>query len=204
MKKAFLVLAVIFTAAFAAQAESSSTKELIEKGKAAYAASSPRAIGLRLGYGLSATYQQQLGEANMVSLDVDIPGFTGIGATATYDWLNPFNAQFKQPAKGEFNWYLGVGASAGTLLFPRHTLDNFTDINTNIYAGVAARCGVEFNFWFPLQLAVEYRPTIGILYHSYKQIDNTTNTVLNHHNEVNFFAEGLYVTAFTFCVRYRF
>ena len=29
------------------------------------------------------------------------------------------------------------------------------------YAAAAGRAGVEFDFWFPLQLSIDWRPTIG-------------------------------------------
>ena len=76
----------------------------------AAAVAQPRAIGANIGYGIDVSYQHALGEANMIDLSVNIPCFSGIGATATYDWVNPFGTSIPWNNKGEWNWNLGVGA----------------------------------------------------------------------------------------------
>ena len=112
----------------------------------------PRAIGARIGYGVEVSYQHSLSEENMVSVEVGLPGFSGLSASATYDWLNPGGHMIPWEHKGQWNWYAGVGASAGFY--------GFNEIWG--YGGVAGRLGVEYNFWFPLQLSIDYRPTIGV------------------------------------------
>lgn len=115
----------------------------------------PRAIGVNLGGTLDVSYQHAIGEANMIDLSVNVPvavpGF-GIGASATYDWINPFGTAIPWNEKGEWNWSLGVGAGAGIYGFKAPV----------VYAGVVGHVGVEYNFWFPLQLSVDYRPNIGV------------------------------------------
>ena len=76
------------------------------------AVAQPRAIGGNIGYGVSVSYQHNLGPANMIDLAVELPGFGGIGATCTYDWINPFGTQIPWNEKGTWNWSLGVGAGA--------------------------------------------------------------------------------------------
>ena len=119
----------------------------------AAAVAQPRAIGLNIGYGLDVSYQHTLSKTNMIDLSVNIPAFHGIGATATYDWVNPFGTQIPWNNKGEWNWNLGVGAGVGIYGFKAPW----------VYAGVVGHVGVEYNFWFPLQLSVDYRPNIGIV-----------------------------------------
>ena len=111
----------------------------------------PRAIGLNLGYGASLSYQHNLGEANMIDLAVEAPGFYGIGATCTYDWINPFNTQIPWDNKGEWNWAMGVGAGAGML-----------GAAVAGYAGVVGHVGVAYDFWFPLELSLDWRPNFGV------------------------------------------
>ena len=79
----------------------------------AYVNAQPRAIGGNIGYGISFSYQHNLGEKNMIDLSVDAPLFYGLGASCTYDWINPFNTQIPWDEKGEWNWFLGVGAGFG-------------------------------------------------------------------------------------------
>ena len=111
----------------------------------------PRAIGGRLGYGVEVSYQHTLSEENMVSVDLGLPGFGGLEAAATYDWLNPGGLMIPWEEKGEWNWYAGVGAGAGFY--------GFSDIRG--FVGAAGRIGVEYNFWFPLQLSLDWRPLVG-------------------------------------------
>ena len=135
MKKSILLIAVLaFVGTVAAVAQ-------------------PRAIGANLGYGIDVSYQHSLGEANMIDLSVNIPFFNGIGATCTYDWVNPFGTAIPWNEKGEWNWSLGVGAGGGIYSFSAPSW----------YVGAVGQVGVEYNFWFPLQLSVDWRPNIGIV-----------------------------------------
>ena len=118
----------------------------------AAAVAQPRAIGANIGYGLDVSYQHSLGTDNMIDLSVNIPLFNGIGATATYDWINPFGLQIPWNNKGEWNWNLGVGAGLGIYGFQA----------PSFYVGAVGHVGVEYNFWFPLQLSIDWRPNIGI------------------------------------------
>ena len=178
----------------------------------AAAVAQPRAIGLNLGTGNGISYQHSLGEANMLDVAVNIPlqlggeslGF-GIGGIVTYDWINPFGTAIPWNNKGEWNWYLGVGAGAGvynpfsTVDVPKvengvEVVDKEGNIVTkkewvgSIYAGIAGHVGVAYNFWFPLQLSLDIRPTIGV--------DNTKD------NKVGFGLAGLYNVSLG--VRYLF
>ena len=150
MKKLFFTLAVAALAVVAANAQ-------------------PRAIGGNIGYGFDVSYQHNLGEANMIDLAVNLPAFAGIGATCTYDWINPFNTKIPWDNKGEWNWALGVGAGAGYW---------WTYESGAGYAGVVGHCGVAYDFWFPLELSVDYRPNIGARFGG---------------GEAGFYSEGLYV-----------
>ena len=110
----------------------------------------PRAIGARIGYGIEASYQHSLSEANMVTVDFGLVGL-GLEAAATYDWLNPGGLMIPWEEKGSWNWYAGVGAGAGIYFG-----------GPVGFVGAAGRVGVEYNFWFPLQLSVDWRPIIGV------------------------------------------
>ena len=122
---------------------------LLFAATAAYA--QPRAIGGRLGGQFEVSYQHALGSANMVQAELGIGAlwYPGIEAAATYDWIFPINSwQYK----GEWNWYAGVGAGIGGYWNHGYGVG---------YVGVAGRIGVEYNFWFPLQLSLDWRPLIG-------------------------------------------
>jgi hypothetical protein len=92
--------------------------------------------------------------------------------------VNPFGTQIPWDYKGDWNWNLGVGAGAGIYGFKDPT----------VYVGAVGHVGVEYNFWFPLQLSVDWRPNIGIV---------------TAHKMVDFNTSGLY-TGITLGVRYLF
>ena len=120
---------------------------------AAYA--QPRAIGVNLGSGLGFSYQHGFGETNMLDVAVSVPvlGGWGIGGKVTYDWIDPFGATVPWNEKGEWHWYMGVGGSGGIYGFNA----------PNWYVGAAGHFGIEYDFWFPLQLSLDWRPTIGVV-----------------------------------------
>lgn len=176
MKKLFISLAVAMFAVCSANA-ADGVNNALNTVKGAYATSSPRAVGLRLGYGASVTYQHGLADGNMIGIDLDLPGFVGIGLTATYDWINPCGCVIPWDNKGEWNWYAGCGLAGGC------------GFNGYGYSGVAGRLGIEYDFWFPLQLAFDYRPILGLGFSD---------------GGVGFFYEGLFASAISLCVRYKF
>jgi len=111
----------------------------------------PRAVGGRLGYGVEASYQHALGESNMIQLEVGVPCFNHLEAACTYDWINPGGLDVPWDKRGDWNWYAGVG---GGIQLPF----NFT----GAAIGAAGRIGIEYNFWFPLQLSIDFRPMLGL------------------------------------------
>ena len=50
---------------------------------------------------------------------------------------------------------MGVGG-AGGFVFPTSTYSGWW------YAGVAGHIGIEYDFWFPFQLSLDWRPAIGV------------------------------------------
>ena len=137
-----------------------------------------RAIGARLGYGLEFSYQHNMGEKNMLEVDAGLPGFSGIEAAATYDWLFPISSWQKA---GSWNWYAGVGAGAGY-----SWLWGWGNYG---YVGVAGRLGIEYNFDFPLSLSLDWRPIFGPRFGS---------------GNIGFYDGGLYYGAIAWGIRYRF
>ena len=132
--KKYLLIAVLAVASLAAYAQ-------------------PRAVGARLGYGAQVSYEHQLGQ-NMVSLEVGVPGFARLEAACTYDWIDPFGATVPWNEKGEWHWYMGVGGAV-----------QMAWSNPGIgFIGAAGRFGIEYDFWFPLQLSLDFRPTLGVAF----------------------------------------
>ena len=152
----------------------------------AYAAAQPRAIGANLGGGLGFSYEHGFGEKNMLDVAVSFPlaglfdKHYSVGANITYDSLDPFDAPVPWNERGECHWCMGVGGAGG--------LYNFSN-PTHWFAGVAGHIGIEYDFWFPLQLSVDWRPSFGV-------------SNWNEGDKLNFDLHGLY--GISLGVRYKF
>lgn len=118
----------------------------------------PRAVGVNLGSGLGISYQHNLGSANFLDVAASLPVVVdglGVGGHVTYDWVDPFGAAVPWNNKGSWDWYMGVGGAGGVYGL-------FNSANNAWYAGVAGHIGIEYNFWFPLNLSLDWRPCVGL------------------------------------------
>lgn len=164
------------------------------------AVAQPRAIGGQLGYGVEFSYEHSLGN-NFLSVDAGLPGLFvnhvfGVEGVVTYNWLNPFGADFPTISKGDWNWYMGVGAGAGARFHHEYVEGHATDLwHNHFFLGAAGRVGVEYNFWFPLQLSVEWRPLVGPTFCLNDEVAR---------EKVAFNMDGLYMGGLSLGVRYKF
>ena len=172
----------------------------------------PRAIGARLGAFDGISYQHTIGAGMLEveagwSVDARTDFFENtpagqvhtrawgqtVQAAVTYDWIDPFSATVPWNEKGEWHWYMGVGAAGG------YGWNAWGDFNAATvggrydwgFIGAAGRIGIEYDFWFPLQLSLDWRPTLGA-----SLFDNLNNGVKS----------GLYweMTGIALGVRYKF
>ena len=146
MKKIILIAAAVLGFALAASAQ-------------------PRAIGGRVGYGLEASYQHTIGGADFVEVNAGLFGYDSFGAAATYNFMI---AQPEWTSKGEWGFYAGPGASLNYgwginenygIDYERGEFNNLVTSSFNI--AVMAQVGLEYTFWFPLQLSLDVRPQVG-------------------------------------------
>lgn len=135
-----------------------------------------RTLGGRSFYiGEAVSYQHLLTEKTMLEAELGLSlSSVGVEAVVTHDWLFPITSWQK---RGTWNWYAGVGLGAGAYLFSNTTI------------GVAGRIGMEYNFWFPMQISIDYRPLIGPAWNGVA---------------VSFNGEGLVRSALGLSLRYLF
>ena len=153
MKKIILIAALVLGAAVAATAQ-------------------PKAVGLRLGWSVEASYQHNINGADFIEANLGTFGYAGLDISSTYNFM------IAQPAwtdRGEWGFYAGPGLALGFF----H--------GTSI--AVQGQVGLEYTFWFPLQLAIDLKPQIG---------------VVMWNGGAGFWRPGLYGFAPTLSVRYRF
>ena len=122
-------------------------------GFATAAIAQPRAFGLRGG---ELSYQHSFGQ-NFLEVDGGVgfglgtSGSLNVGATGIYNFMI---AQPQWTDRGEWGFYAGPGGTVGL------GLDN--DNNSFFNVSVAGMVGLEYTFWFPLQLSIDIRPQIGL------------------------------------------
>jgi len=118
-------------------------------GFAVAAVAQPRAVGIRGGYGVEVSYQHNL-NANFIEANLGLNGFNALNVAATYNWML---AQPQWTDRGEWGVYAGPGAALG-LGFGAASHFN---------VAVAGQVGLEYSFWFPLQLSIDIRPQLGFI-----------------------------------------
>lgn len=111
---------------------------------AAVSAAQPRAIGLRAGYGGELSYQHTVG-SNFAEFDLGLFGHSA-AISGTYDFIIA--------GDGNFNFYAGPGARLGAWVGKDYS---------GFDLGVAAQVGLEYNFNFPLQLSLDWKPVFHFL-----------------------------------------
>jgi len=137
-------------------------------GMAVAAVAQPKAIGIRGGLFGSyvngeISYEHWFtmfdNDYDFVEAELGVIGTNGFKATAMY------NFTFAQPEftdRGEWGIYAGPGISAGYGTAPVYTSDGVKELKTSPFLGLVAQLGVEYTFWFPLQLSVDFRPNFLI------------------------------------------
>ena len=128
-----------------------------------------------------------------------------IQAAATLDFMDPFGVTFPSLEKGEMHWYLGGGLAGGygwwvynfvDYYAENHFLDRHYDWGRRNWGflGAAGRGGIEYDFWFPLQVSFDWRPTLGAAMYGYEVLGEKKT------------AAGLYweLTSIAISARYMF
>lgn len=126
-------------------------------GMAAGLNAQSRAIGARIGGNVEFSYQHQLG-GNMLDCSAGL-GFGyhhfGINATVMYDWVFPINSWNHS---GAWNWYVGPGGGLGVLIATQNN-----NLSIPVALNIGGQIGIEYQFEFPLNLSLDYRPMINVL-----------------------------------------
>jgi len=181
-------------------------------GAAVAANAQPRAIGGRFGYsGLEASYQHTLGGSNFIEADLGLDYIWGIGFKTT----GTYNFMIAQPAwtsRGEWGLYAGPGISLGYVgdkvkyrnKAQNGTSSTYTNFGKGFMLAVAAQAGLEYTFWFPLQLSVDIRPYFGIHVFNGKYTNGNATITVQNAKKTGFYDYGMFGFVPTFSVRYRF
>ena len=128
------------------------------------AVAQPKAIGVRgglfgLGFNGEISYEQW---TDLLDNDYDFfEAELGVFARNGFKGTLMYNFTFAQPEftdRGEWAFYAGPGVVAG---YGTGTNKNDEQVAAP-FVGLAAQLGLEYTFWFPLQLSVDFRPTFMV------------------------------------------
>ncbi len=120
-------------------------------GFAAAASAQPKSIGLRFNgvYSNEISYQHYMG-ADFAEFDLGLYG-NGFALTGVYDFSI---AQPDWTPRGEWNFYAGPGVSVGTWA---------VEDKAGMRVGIVGQVGLDYTFWFPLQLSIDIRPSFDLV-----------------------------------------
>jgi hypothetical protein len=112
-----------------------------------FANAQENALGLKFGTGTDISFQRMLGASNRLEINVGVDNFDFdvFSASGLYQWVWGLD----QLAPG-FKWYAGVGAGIA--------FGDPIDFHLNVLGNI----GIEYNFNFPLQLALDWTPGISL------------------------------------------
>lgn len=172
-------------------------------------AAQPRSVGIRAGgTGFDATYQHSTKADQFLEADLgadfgfNANGHAGFKATATYNfiWARPAWTQ-----KGRWGLYAGPGLSIGYVDDQvSHKLGEgiYNFYENGFMLSLAAQVGVEYSFWFPLNIAIDIRPYFGFHINEGNIHDPLTGEIIDR--KTGFYDNGLLGFAPTISVKYTF
>ncbi len=179
---------------------------------AAGLAAQPRAFGVRTGItGFDLSYEHTIGKKNFVQTDLSLDfGYAGSGeagfkATALY------NFTVARPAwtqKGSWAMYTGPGISLGYVQDRVVYKEGNFRYHPNDYGfmlSFAVQFGLEYTFWFPLQIAMDIRPYFGMHVNDgvSRRVDAITDQVV-FKSKTGWYNNGWFGFIPSISVRYRF
>ena len=125
-------------------------------GLSAAASAQTKALGARFGAGpLEVSYQHWMGDPNFLEVTGGLYIFNGSSfqVTGTYNWML---CEPDWTPRGNWGVYAGPGVTLGSA---RVKAEDGNYVTSAMY-GVVAQLGLEYTFWFPLQLSIDVRPVI--------------------------------------------
>lgn len=178
-------------------------------GLAAAAAAQPKAAGVRIGTtGLEAVYLHNLSKDAFIEGNI---GFDfGVDSGAGFKITGLYNVVCARPAwtnSGSWAIYAGAGVSLGNVydMVSYKVLDEKKSYPDNGFmVALTGQVGLEYNFDFPLQLAVDMRPYLGMHINDGKFRIPETDMTVDYESKAGFYGNGLLGFIPTLSVRYRF
>ena len=178
-------------------------------GISAIASAQPRSVGIRAGIkGLEASYTHKLDYKKFIEgnagFDFSYNGKTGFKATGIYNviWARP-----EWTKKGRWILYAGAGASTGwvhDMCVQKEGDERLGYMDAGFMIAALVQVGLEYNFDFPLQLALDVRPYLGIHVNDGRTFDKISDVKKSYGSTVGLYDNGLRGLIPSISVRYSF
>lgn len=126
----------------------------------------PKAVGIKLGWFNGISYQHYLNDPNFMQFDLAVSAHSNAYATtAVVNLGGSYNFNIANPqftTKGTWGIYAGpaLGISMAHTSY-KDILGGALENNTSFSYGIGAQAGIEYTFWFPLQLSLDVQPLIA-------------------------------------------
>lgn len=122
-----------------------------------------RALGARLGgCGIELSYTYDLSHTTFaefnLGMDVGYDNSPGFKVTGIYNYIL---ARPSFTTRGNWTLYGGPGVSAGYVEDKIKGNEHYTMYEHGFMAAIVGQIGLDYTFWFPLQLALDMRPAFG-------------------------------------------
>lgn len=175
-------------------------------------AAQPRALGGRIGAtGFDISYQHTFGKKNFLQTDASLDfGYAGNGAPG-FKATALYNFTIARPAwtqRGSWAMYTGPGISLGYVqdrVMYKDGSYRYHPLDYGFMLAFAAQFGLEYTFWFPLQISVDIRPYFGMHVNDgiSRRVDDITDQVV-FKSKTGWYNNGWYGFIPTLSFRYRF
>lgn len=173
----------------------------------------PRSIGVRTGgMGTDVVYQHSIAKKDFIEVNAGVDYGSVSGKSAGFKAACIYNFTVARPAwtnKGSWCMYAGPGLTLGYVQDPvSYKLED--QIKQKVFqhgfmVGIAAQVGLEYTFWFPLQLSVDLRPYIGLHSTTNQAVgDLGGQQVVVYENKTGFYNNGLLGFVPSISVKYKF
>ena len=175
------------------------------------AAAQPKAVGIRTGINcFEASYEHTTFNSDFIEAELGLDfgyaanGRPGIKISGIY------NFTLARPAwteRGTWALYAGPGMALGYVNdMVRYQVENIVahPVDHGFMFAVAGQAGLEYTFWFPLQLSIDMRPYFGFHINDGKAFYNHDGIPVKYASKVGFYNNGLFGFIPSVSVRYRF
>lgn len=171
----------------------------------------PKAVGIRTGViGFEVSYEHTTFNSDFIEAEMGLDFGYSANGNPGIKFTGIYNFTLARPAwteRGTWALYAGPGISMGYVNdMVRYRSGDFIKRHSDngFMFSVAGQAGLEYTFWFPLQLSVDLRPYFGFHINDGTTVHYNNGDKINYGSKIGFYNNGLFGFIPSISVRYRF